>query len=169
MDPIYFNAGQKRTFELELNFADTLLSRDWSVVAWGEHGVVSVKHSKRYKSAELPVLDRRVRPPKPAVDPGFEDIDALEPEIHDSVDNLHPILPNSNDTTPIGGSDATIIPGFEDPKIKDNPKPSDQNEDKTTVDDFDILGVPLPWWGKLLDWFSWLNILKPASKQEEPE
>ena len=71
-------------------------------MAWGEYGVVSVKHSKRYRSAELPVLDRRVKPPMPEVDPGFEDTDNEEPEIETDKDV----------SVIVDDSEATVIPGF---------------------------------------------------------
>ena len=67
------------------------------------------------------MLDRRVKPPKPEVDPGFEDTDNEEPEIETDKDI----------SVIVDDSEATIIPGFADQTIKDNLKPN-KDPDKPT-------------------------------------
>lgn len=48
------------------------------------------------------MLDRRVKPPMPEVDPGFEDTDNEEPEIETDKDV----------SVIVDDSEATVIPGF---------------------------------------------------------
>lgn len=60
---------------LEINFVDTKLSHDWSVVAWGQNGSVTVKHSEGLVSDKLPLIERRQKQPDPDPIPSPDDDD----------------------------------------------------------------------------------------------
>ena len=59
LKPFQLAEGEKKEFTIELDFSEGFQNgRDWSVVAWGENGPVSVSHKSGTESAKLPVLER---------------------------------------------------------------------------------------------------------------
>lgn len=52
-------AGESIKIATEWNWSDrSEVAKDWSVVAWGESGELSVTHDNGYKSQSLPFIER---------------------------------------------------------------------------------------------------------------
>ena len=58
-EPIKIKANEPYTIHGDWNWADTNYSPDWSVVAWGDKGSLSLTHLKGLASDKLPLLKRQ--------------------------------------------------------------------------------------------------------------
>ena len=56
LDPVYMREGDELSIDITLNFVSEEMAHDWSVVAYGENGPVSVTHNKGWTSDILPVI-----------------------------------------------------------------------------------------------------------------
>lgn len=62
LDPFMLGAGDSIKVYLEWNWADRGghdFSKDWSLVVWGEHGKVSIKHDAGYETDHFPYIERQ--------------------------------------------------------------------------------------------------------------
>jgi hypothetical protein len=48
--PYTLTAGVAKTLNLELNLLTAPIRNDWSIVAWGEKGLVTIEHSDKIAS-----------------------------------------------------------------------------------------------------------------------
>ena len=58
-EPIKIKANEPYTIHGDWNWVDTNYSPDWSVVAWGDKGSLSLTHLKGLASDKLPLLKRQ--------------------------------------------------------------------------------------------------------------
>ena len=57
-EPIQIKAKEPLTINGDWNWADPNYSPDWSIVAWGDKGGLSLTHAKGLASDKLPLLER---------------------------------------------------------------------------------------------------------------
>ena len=58
-ESIKIKANEPMTIHGDWNWVDTNYSPDWSVVAWGDKGGLSLTHLKGLASDKLPLLERQ--------------------------------------------------------------------------------------------------------------
>lgn len=58
ISPFQMTAGESVTVNTEWNFTDANVAKDWSVVAWGEMGDLTLTHDGGWTSDILPVIER---------------------------------------------------------------------------------------------------------------
>ena len=52
------NEGKTVRITTEWNFTNENFAKDWSIVAWGEEGPISLTHNKGWESDSLPYIDK---------------------------------------------------------------------------------------------------------------
>ena len=62
---MHFNAGEQKTFNLDLDFARPELAHDWSVGIWGRKGAAYVYHSEGLPTTTLQNNEIKSKPPLP--------------------------------------------------------------------------------------------------------
>ena len=70
---IEMEAGETIEVDVQLDFNNENLARDWSVTAWGDSGPLTVEHSTGIQSAQLPVAPPAGSTPDDGGDDGTDD------------------------------------------------------------------------------------------------